>query len=61
MFQKWAISNAKNFDFNNTKIAIAPPEYVIVKKLEFYKEGHSQKHIDDIKAIISNSKEIIDF
>jgi len=60
-FQKWSITNARHFDFNGSKISIAPPEYVIVKKLEFYKEGNSQKHISDIKAIIFNSKDLIDF
>ena len=60
-FQKWALTNAKHFDFNNRKIAVAPPEYVIIKKLEFYKEGKSSKHLDDIKAILFNSKEVINF
>jgi hypothetical protein len=60
-FQKWAVTNAKYFNFNNTKIAAAPPEYVIVKKLEFYKEGKSSKHLEDIKVIISNSKDLINF
>lgn len=58
-FEKWAVVNSKSFPFNNTQISVAPPEYVIVKKLEFYKEGRSQKHLDDIKAIIFNSPEII--
>ncbi len=60
-FEKWAVKNAKSFKFNGTEIYIAPVEYVIVKKLEFYKEGHSQKHIDDIKAILFNSRDDIDF
>ena len=60
-FQKWAITNAKYFDFNDSKIAVAPPEYVIIKKLEFYREGNAQKHITDIKAILFNSKEFINF
>jgi len=58
---RWAITNAKYFDFNDSKIAIAPPEYVIIKKLEFFREGNAQKHINDIKAIIFNSKELINF
>ncbi len=61
IFQKWAITAAKIFNYNNSKIAIAPPEYVIIKKLEFYKEGHTQKHIEDIKSIIFNSRELINF
>ncbi len=60
-FQLWAIEGSKNFDLENTQITVAPVEYVIIKKLEFYREGLSQKHIEDIKAIILNSKELIDF
>lgn len=60
-FQKWAVTSAKHFDYNGSDISIAPPEYVIIKKLEFYKEGNVQKHIEDIKSIIFNSKELIDF
>jgi len=59
--QNWAIKNAKEISFADSKIMIAPPEYVIVKKLEFYKEGKAQKHINDIKAIITNSKDLINF
>ncbi len=40
---------------------IAPPEYVIVQKLRYYQEGHSQKHIDDIEGILGVSKDSIDF
>ena len=60
-FKNGHVTNAKHFDFNNSKIAVAPPEYVIIKKLEFYKEGKSSKHLDDIKAILFNSKEVINF
>ena len=60
-FEKWAVENSKPIKYNSKQILIAPIEYVIVKKLEFYKEGHSHKHIEDIKAIIQNSKEMIDF
>lgn len=60
-FQIWAIKNAKQIDLNNSKFFIVPPEYVIIKKLEYYKEGNSQKHIADIKAILYNSNESIDF
>jgi hypothetical protein len=59
--QKWAITSAKYFDFNESKISVAPPEYVIIKKLQFYKEGNAQKHIEDIKSILFHSKELIDF
>ena len=60
-FQKWALINKKEIEFFNKKLFIAPPEYVIIKKLEFYKEGKSQKHLTDIKNMLINSREKINF
>ena len=59
--QLWAMKNSREIDFEGNVIFIAPPEYVIIKKLEFYKEGKAQKHIIDIKGILANSKDLIDF
>jgi len=59
--QSWAMKNSKEIEFEGSIIFIAPPEYVIIKKLEFYKEGQAQKHISDINSILANSKELIDF
>lgn len=59
--QHWAMQNYKQIDFANSKINIAPPEYVIIKKLEFYKEGKAQKHLSDIKSILTNSSDLIDY
>ena len=60
-FQRWALENVNEIDFYGDKLPIAPPEYVIIKKLEFYKEGRAQKHISDIKAILEQSGDMIDF
>ncbi|MBP7142501.1 MAG: hypothetical protein KBA71_11385 [Opitutaceae bacterium] len=32
-------------------LSVAPPEYVVIRKLEFYREGRSTKHLVDIRAI----------
>jgi len=32
-------------------VHVAPLEYVIVRKLEFYREGGSEKHLRDIEAL----------
>lgn len=32
-------------------MTVAPPEYVVLRKLEFYREGQSAKHPTDIRAI----------
>jgi hypothetical protein len=59
--QSWAMENSKEIEFEGSIIFIAPPEYVIIKKLEFYQEGKAQKHIADINSILANSKQLIDF
>jgi len=56
----WAIQNRKKIGFLGSDIYLAPPEYVIIRKLEFYLEGKSSKHITDIQAMISNSHHLID-
>jgi len=52
-FQQWAIQNSKVMNIDGFKISLAPPEYVIIKKLEFYREGAGKKHLDDIRNIIN--------
>ncbi len=39
----------------------ASPEDVILKKMEYYAEGGSEKHLRDISGMIKISAEIIDF
>lgn len=38
----------------------ASPEDVIIKKMESYKEGNSEKHLRDITGILQISGELID-
>lgn len=59
-FQHWALSNVKTIKFFGEIIPIAPIEYVIIKKLEFYREGNSQKHLRDISSMLQISKDSID-
>ncbi|MBI2344152.1 MAG: hypothetical protein HYV02_07475 [Deltaproteobacteria bacterium] len=35
-----------------TTIWVAPPEYVIIRKLEYYREGESAKHLEDIRRML---------
>lgn len=39
---------------------VAPPEYVILKKLIYHKEGGSEKHLEDIRAMLEISGNAID-
>jgi hypothetical protein len=34
-------------------VSLAPPEYVIVRKLQFHQEGHSPKHLSDIASMLN--------
>ncbi len=39
---------------------VAPPEYVILRKLQYFKEGGSAKHIGDIQGMLDISGDRID-
>ena len=34
-------------------VHVAPPEYVVLRKLAFYREGGSEKHLRDIRGILA--------
>jgi hypothetical protein len=56
----WAFAKRRKIEINGEPVFFAPPEYVVIRKLEYYKEGGAEKHIRDIKGILSVSKDIID-
>ena len=57
----WAMKRRRKILLDNTELSIAPPEYVIIRKFEYFEEGGSDKHLRDIKSIITNSSENIDY
>jgi len=56
----WAFRNARQMDYRGEPIKVAPPEYVILRKLEYYREGGSEKHLRDIRAMLAVSGEQLD-
>jgi hypothetical protein len=44
----------------DTEVDFASPEDVILKKLDFYRQGRSDKHLRDIAGILKISADIID-
>ncbi len=54
-FNTWAFRNARKMEFKGELIVVAPPECVIVRKLEFYREGGSDKHLRDIRSMLAVS------
>ncbi len=60
-FTKWAFENKKLVELiADEEVYVAPPEYVIINKLAFFKEGGSQKHIEDIEGMLQVSGDQID-
>lgn len=57
---RWAMMNRNKVNIGQSEIAIAPPEYVIIRKLQYYKEGSSTKHLRDINRMMKISGETID-
>jgi len=60
-FHAWAFRHAKQYSIGQTMIRLAPPEYVIVRKLEYYREGGSEKHLRDIRSMLAVSGEQLDW
>ena len=48
----WGIGHAIVGDIDGDKVCFAPPEYVIVRKLQFFREGGSTKHLRDISRML---------
>jgi hypothetical protein len=46
----WALRQRQLVKLEESLIWLAPPEYVIIGKLEFYREAGSEKHLRDIAA-----------
>jgi hypothetical protein len=49
----WALEHRRRIDLAGAGAWIAPPEYVILRKLEFLREGGSDKHLRDIRFILA--------
>jgi hypothetical protein len=55
----WGFRFKKDVPFHDTTVTLAPPEYVIVRKLEYFREGGSEEHLRDIRSILAVSAEQI--
>jgi len=56
----WAFRGKRSVEFEGENVTLAPPEYVIVRKLEYYRDGHAEKHLRDIRAMLAVSGEQLD-
>ena len=57
---QWAMANRKRLDVEGEALWLAPMEYVILRKLMYYREGRSEKHLKDIAGMMEASFDQID-
>jgi len=58
--EAWAFRFQRQVLFEGETVALAPPEYVIVRKLEYYREGGSEKHLRDLRSMLAVSGKQLD-
>jgi hypothetical protein len=51
----WAFENRRSLPLSGHDVWFAPPEYVILWKLEFFREGAGEKHLRDIRGMLAVS------
>jgi len=57
---RWAFTRRHPIELGGSRLWVAPPEYVILRKLEFFKEGGSEKHLRDVTGILELSGDELD-
>ena len=56
----WGLARARRLDVEGDLLVVAPPEYVILRKLEYFREGGSEKHVRDIRSMLDTSPELVE-
>ena len=57
---QWGFPRRHSVPHGGQTVSFAPPEYVILRKLEYFREGGSDKHLTDIRAMLDVSGDAID-
>ena len=52
----WAMENRRRVRYGDQEIWVAPPEYVLLRKLEFFREGGQDKHLRDLRFMLAVTK-----
>jgi hypothetical protein len=59
-FNRWGLAHRRVDAVGAEPISIAPPEYVIVRKLEYRRQGAGEHHLDDVARMLRISRGLID-
>lgn len=50
---RWGLERRVQVTVDDEPVWLAPPEYVVIRKLEFFRDGGSAKHLRDIRRMVS--------
>lgn len=56
----WGFRHKRTLKYEGETVVLAPPKYVVVKKLEYHREGRSEKHLHDIRSMLAVSRAEMD-
>jgi len=56
----WGLAHRRQENVGGEPVWVAPAEYVIVRKLEYFRQGRSSKHLTDIKAMLRIRPDLVD-
>ena len=51
--RQWALTHRRRLPYGEGQVWAAPPEYVVIRKLEYFREGGSDKHVRDIRLMLA--------
>lgn len=57
---RWALAHRRTVMLDDLRVPVAPAEYVILRKLDYFREGKSEKHMRDIRGMLDISGDQID-
>jgi hypothetical protein len=57
---RWALGRRVGQDAGGVPVWVAPIEYVILRKLQWHREGGSPRHLDDVRAMLRVSGAKVD-
>ncbi len=56
----WAFARRRRSGPGPGAFWLAPPEYVIIRKLEYFREGGAEKHLRDVRAMVATLGDDLD-
>ncbi|MFW6200320.1 MAG: nucleotidyl transferase AbiEii/AbiGii toxin family protein [Gemmatimonadota bacterium] len=57
---QWALRHRSRIETEGASIALAPIEYVILRKLQYFRDSGSDRHLRDVAMMIRISGSVID-